>query len=96
MIAGSKTYSNSFDQNGAETARLTKEGVAFAPNQNIVVGTHEGHVHMPKGVVVLIMETGADVAIANLHQNNAKDLKIVSDGKLVSLCKKKLSTAGNS
>ncbi|MDX2107000.1 MAG: hypothetical protein SFY67_11410 [Candidatus Melainabacteria bacterium] len=104
LIAGSKTYSNSFDQNSAEVARLAKEGivlasnsngnfinidkgnVVFAPNQDIVVGTHEGNVHIPKGAVVLIMETGADVAIANLHQNNTNDVKIVSGGKLVSLC----------
>ncbi|MBP7862563.1 hypothetical protein KA183_12845 [bacterium] len=104
LISGSKTYSNSFDQNGAETARLAKEGivlasnsngnfinidkgnVVFAPKEDIVVGTHEGNVHIPKGAVVLIMETGADVAIANLHQNNTKDVKIVSGGKLVSLC----------
>lgn len=104
LISGSKTYSNSFDQNGAETARLAKEGVVlasnsngnfinidkgnvvFAPKEDIVVGTHEGNVHIPKGAVVLIMETGADVAIANLHQNNTRDVKIVSGGKLVSLC----------
>lgn len=65
---------------------LDKGNVVFAPSQDIVVGTHEGAVHIPKGAIVLIMETGADVAIANLHQTNTKDVKIVSGGKLLSLC----------
>lgn len=64
---------------------LDKGNMIFAPSKDIVVGTHEGNVHIPAGSVAFIMENGNDVAIYDFHQNGPKGIKIVSGGKLVTL-----------
>ena len=64
---------------------LNKGNVIFAPSRDMVVGTHEGNVHIPGGAIAFIMENGNDVAIFDFHQNGMKSVKIVSGGKLITL-----------
>ncbi|HIA54971.1 MAG TPA: hypothetical protein EYN91_23295 [Candidatus Melainabacteria bacterium] len=51
----------------------------------MVVGTHEGNVHIPAGAIAFIMENGNDVAIFDFHQTNTKSIRVVSGGKLITL-----------
>ncbi|HIN63788.1 MAG TPA: hypothetical protein EYM95_04045 [Candidatus Obscuribacterales bacterium] len=64
---------------------LNKGNVIFAPSRDMVVGTHEGNVHIPAGAIAFIMENGNDVAIFDFHQTNTKSIRVVSGGKLITL-----------
>ncbi len=97
LIKGAKTYEHEFaaaEQSrlqsegvliASNTAHnyfnLDKGNVLFNPRQNIVVGTHEGNVYIGPGSHVLVMETGHDVMIYNLHDDAPERVSIVAANK---------------
>ncbi|HEY9786088.1 MAG TPA: hypothetical protein V6D17_11840, partial [Candidatus Obscuribacterales bacterium] len=101
LIPGATTYASDFNveeatrltnlgiklgpNTGGNYIDLHAGNVVFAPSKNIVVGTHEGTVHIPAGAVALVMESGADVAVYDLHQRGTKGIQIVAGKKLISL-----------
>jgi hypothetical protein len=97
LIKGAKTYEHEFAANeqsrlqsegvliASNTAHnyfnLDRGNVLFNPSQNIVVGTHEGNVYIGPGSHVLVMETGHDVIIYNLHDDAPERVSIVAANK---------------
>ncbi len=61
IVLGGSTHDNFLD--------LVKGFVLFVPTSDISVQTREGVVQIPKGAAAWVMETGADVAIYDLHDN---------------------------
>ena len=57
----------------------------FFPASNIIVGTHEGNVHIDGGCMALVLETGHDVAVYNLHDTHHGGVKVVAGGKTITL-----------
>lgn len=64
---------------------LNRGNVVFAPTRNIVVSAKEGNVHISAGSIVLVMETGADTAVLNLHDTRAGAVTIVAGRKLLTV-----------
>jgi hypothetical protein len=65
---------------------LVKGFVLFMPNSNVNVQTREGIVQIPKGAHVWVMETGADAAIYDLHDNvYTGSVKVVANNKTFTL-----------
>ena len=62
---------------------LDRGNVVFAPDKDIVVGTHEANIYIAGGSAVFVMETGHDVAVYSLHQGSKGSVKIVSDKTLI-------------
>jgi hypothetical protein len=60
---------------------LDRGNVVFSPTKPVVVGTHEGQVHIGPGSNVLVMETGHDVMVYNLHDDKKDSVKITSAKK---------------
>ena len=100
IIQASKSYRNNFDQSElarlSKEGNLVKQmeerfisidngNIVFAPDKTIVVKVKEGKVIIPGGSVVFISENGADSAIYDLHQTGANGVKVVSEGKMMSL-----------
>lgn len=61
-------------------------GVAlFNAKKPIVVGTQEGNVHIDKGSLAFVVETGHDVAVYNLHDKHSGGLNVVVGNRLVTI-----------
>jgi hypothetical protein len=78
IVFGDKTNGNFFD--------LQKGFVLFMPNNDIKVQTREGIVHIPKGAIAWVMETGNDAAVYDLHDSlQTGKIKVVANGKELTL-----------
>ncbi len=74
IVFGPTTKGNFFD--------LVKGFILFTPTSEINVRTREGLVQIPKGAEVWVMETGADVAIYDLHDNLfTGPVKVIANNK---------------
>lgn len=76
--------------NGSNTGNsyfnLDRGSAIFTPeNGPIVVGTHEGDVHIEQGSAVHVYETGADVCIMDLDDRRKGAVRVVAGGKLITL-----------
>jgi hypothetical protein len=80
------TNSNS-STNGAGSGFFNlPRGVAlFNAKKPIVVGTQEGNVHIDKGSLAFVVETGHDVAVYNLHDKHSGGLNVVVGKILVTV-----------
>jgi hypothetical protein len=70
---------------GGQNFVLDKGTVFFAPTSNILVSTHEGDVSIAAGAAALVFESGNDVAVLNLTDENTGNVKFLSGGHSVSL-----------
>jgi hypothetical protein len=93
IIPGAKSYNHTFNgkelsqliQEGIQLKHPTAENhlnldkgnVLLSPDKDIVVGTHEGNIHMAAGAIAFIMESGNDVVIYDLRQSGPKQINIV-------------------
>ena len=91
-IPGAKSYGHVFDgteiskltsdgmklNNAGSSNRLDidKGNVLLSPDKEIVVGTHEGNVHILPGAIAFVMESGNDVVIYNLRQSAANQVTV--------------------
>lgn len=57
--------------------RLAKGVAVFGSKNPVVVGTQEGNVHLAKGSLACVVETGHDVAIYNLHDRRSGSVQVV-------------------
>jgi hypothetical protein len=64
---------------------IDKGNVVFNPSHDIVIGTHEGDVHIGGGSHVFVMESGHDVAIYNLHQEGKGKVYVVSGNQRLTI-----------
>jgi hypothetical protein len=92
MIPGAKTYGHAFTgkhlseliEQGMElrhntvtnNLNVSKGNILLSPDQEIVVGTHEGNIHMSPGAVAFVMESGSDVVIYDLRQSGPKQIEV--------------------
>jgi hypothetical protein len=97
LIKGSRTYAYQFESGeqtrlqaegvviASNTAgnrfNLDRGNIVFNPQKNIVVGTHEGDVYIGSGSSVLVMETGHDVIIYNLHDEARARVSVIAANK---------------
>lgn len=65
--------------------RIDKGNVLINPKDDMQVDTDKGSVKVAAGAMVLVMETGKDLAILNLHDLHRDDVQVVVDDKAVSL-----------
>jgi hypothetical protein len=70
---------------GANYFNIDKGNVVFNPTHDIVVGTHDGEVHIAGGSHVFVMESGHDVAVYNLHQNGKGKVYVVSGNQKLTI-----------
>ncbi len=101
LIDGSRTHADQFDDSerqrldheGVKIAsntqgnylNLDKGNIVFSPSKDIVVGTHEGDVNIASGSNVLVMETGHDVMIYNLHDQGRGRVSVTSANKKLTI-----------
>ena len=65
---------------------LMKGFVLFAPDKDITVEVREGTVHIPKGCIAWVMETGADSAIYDLHDSlSSGAVRVVVNNKEIKM-----------
>ncbi|MBX9688230.1 MAG: hypothetical protein K2X27_16090, partial [Candidatus Obscuribacterales bacterium] len=64
---------------------LDRGTVLLAPRSDVQIKTKEGDVFISAGAVALVIETGNDVALYNLHDGRKDSVKFVSNKKSISL-----------
>jgi fibronectin-binding autotransporter adhesin len=118
LINASKSYVHLFDASEIsrlqnEGVRISENtsgkifnlgmgNIIFAPQKDIVVNTKEGQVFIAGGAAALVMETGNDVMVYDLHQGSAKQVRLLvgtkgvemSPGQFVALTRKDVSEFG--
>lgn len=57
----------------------------FQNNKAITIGVNEGFVNIGAGAMALVMETGNDVAVYSLYNNQDDDVSVIVDHKAISL-----------
>jgi hypothetical protein len=57
----------------------------FQNNKAITIGVNEGFVNIGAGATALVMETGNDVAVYSLYNNQDDDVSVIVDHKSISL-----------
>lgn len=65
---------------GGNFMNLDKGNVLVRSAQDIAVRTHEGDVHIAAGALVFVMETGADVAVFDLHDKGSSSVTVSAGG----------------
>jgi hypothetical protein len=78
--------SNSSNSNNDMDIFDLPRGVALFNAQNhIVCGTQEGHVHIEKGSMAFVVETGNDVCVYNLHDTKDGGVRVLIGQQMVTV-----------
>jgi hypothetical protein len=85
-----RSQDNHFDPAGSNSKdydfyRLAKGVAVFGSKNPVVVGTQEGNVHLAKGSLACVVETGHDVAIYNLHDRRNGSVQVVVGKSMVTI-----------
>ncbi len=101
IIPGAKSYNHIFDsaeisksiENGvtfqyspvSNGLNIEKGGVLLSPDKDIVVGTHQGSIHISSGATAFVIQSENDVIIYDLRQSAPKQVTIVVGKEMLTL-----------
>jgi hypothetical protein len=70
---------------GRNYLNIDKGNVLVAAHRKVVVGTHEGNIHISPGAVVFVMVSGADVVIYDVRQGRPNQVQVVINNHKITM-----------